>query len=312
MKKRLYLAWTAVWFCGMTAIVSAQEFQLDAGKYAVFQTSGGGFVMKLFPDKAPQTVENFVALATGKKSWRHPVTLAESTRPIYDNTQFYFVVPDRELRGGDPVSRGTGGPGFNLSIENSAVVPRTAPGMVSMDQTVEVSNGSRFNINLDARPGEKAAVFGQVVSGLDNISEFSRKPASGGKPLDPVTIQSVSIIDVPAASVATGRFVNDNNVKAVEIDREMKALATPTPVPTPTPTPKPTKKVDSKKADAKAETKAKDKSSDGEKRKETDKSKSKDKSKAIPKPQAEQTPQVQQEQPKESGGNKLLFWRKKQ
>ena len=237
------------------------------------------------------------------------MTMVESTRPLYDNTQFYFVLADKEVRGGDPVSRGTGGPGYNLSIEKSATVARSEPGLVCMDTTVEVSNGSRFNINLDERPTEQAVVFGKIVQGLDILQEVSRRPATGGRPLDPVTIQSVSIVDVPKGSRANGRFVDDNDVKAVELDRDMVAVATPTPAVTPTPTATPTKKASDKAKPAGDKAKEKEKAKSTEKEHSSAESKSKPKTKAAAMPKPDPTPVV--EEPVNESGKSLLFWRKK-
>lgn len=223
----------------VAGVVCAQsEFSLLAGKYAVFQTNAGGFVIKLHTDKAPQTVGNFVALATGKKSWTHPMTQVASSRLFYDNTQFYFCDGDK-LRGGDPVNRGTGGPGYSLPIEQSSMTD-SASGMVGMELTQETLNGSRFYITLSAKPGEKAPYFGQVLHGMNTVQAIAAKPKAGTRPLDPVTVQSVTIVDVPTGHTASGRLVEEEAVFVAEIDREMKPIATPTPKPTPEVTPTPT------------------------------------------------------------------------
>ena len=60
--------------------------------YAAFDTTEGKFKIKLFADRAPKTVENFVALVEG----------AKTGKPFYDGTIFHRVIPDFMIQGGDP------------------------------------------------------------------------------------------------------------------------------------------------------------------------------------------------------------------
>ena len=62
----------------------------------------GGILEK----EAPNTVANFIGLATGTKKWTHPITGAESDKPIYNNTTIYQTVRNVLVRGGDPVDKG--------------------------------------------------------------------------------------------------------------------------------------------------------------------------------------------------------------
>ena len=75
--------------------------------YASFDTSEGKFKIRLFPDKAPKTVENFVSLAEGTKTGK----------PFYDGTIFHRVIPDFMIQGGDPEGTGHGGPGYRFEDE---------------------------------------------------------------------------------------------------------------------------------------------------------------------------------------------------
>ena len=72
--------------------IVTQPLKLTAGVYAVFHTTDGDFIVQLYRDKAPKTVENFIGLATGKKPWTHPITQVTSTKPLYNNTQIYRIV----------------------------------------------------------------------------------------------------------------------------------------------------------------------------------------------------------------------------
>ena len=75
--------------------------------YALFDTTEGQFKVKLFADKAPKTVENFVSLADGTKTGK----------PFYDGTIFHRVIPDFMIQGGDPEGTGRGGPGYKFADE---------------------------------------------------------------------------------------------------------------------------------------------------------------------------------------------------
>jgi cyclophilin family peptidyl-prolyl cis-trans isomerase len=89
----------------------------EPGTYAVFNTSEGTIVCKLFEKDAPKTVENFVELAEGKREWTHPVGNKKSNAKLYDGTIFHRVIPDFMIQGGDPAGTGFGGPGYKFADE---------------------------------------------------------------------------------------------------------------------------------------------------------------------------------------------------
>jgi peptidyl-prolyl cis-trans isomerase A (cyclophilin A) len=60
----------------------------EPGTYAIFNTSEGTIVCKLFEKDAPKTVENFVELAEGKREWTHPVGNKKSTDKLYEAQSF--------------------------------------------------------------------------------------------------------------------------------------------------------------------------------------------------------------------------------
>jgi peptidyl-prolyl cis-trans isomerase A (cyclophilin A) len=89
----------------------------EKGSYAILNTSSGTIVFQLLKDETPKTVENFVALAQGKKEWTNPATGTKSTKPFYDGLTFHRVIKDFMIQGGDPAGDGTGGPGFEFADE---------------------------------------------------------------------------------------------------------------------------------------------------------------------------------------------------
>src|ERR1035441_1259561 len=86
--------------------------------YAAFDTTEGKFKIKLFADKAPNTVNNFVSLADGSKTGK----------PFYDGTVFHRVIPDFMIQGGDPEGTGRGGPGYKFADEFHPTLKHTKRG----------------------------------------------------------------------------------------------------------------------------------------------------------------------------------------
>ena len=87
------------------------------GLYAVFETTLGEITCQLFPDKAPNTVANFVGLAKGTKEFVDPKSRQRIQRPYYDGLAFHRVIPDFMIQGGCPLGTGTGGPGYQFADE---------------------------------------------------------------------------------------------------------------------------------------------------------------------------------------------------
>ena len=84
---------------------------------AILHTSAGDITVELFPNHAPNTVNNFVTLAKGEREWVDPKTGQKTSRPLYDGTIFHRVIPGFMIQGGDPLGTGTGGPGYQFNDE---------------------------------------------------------------------------------------------------------------------------------------------------------------------------------------------------
>jgi len=84
---------------------------------AHIQTSKGLIVVKLFEEKTPQTVENFVGLAKGEKAWTTKDGEEKINTPFYDGLIFHRVIKDFMLQGGCPEGTGMGGPGYSFEDE---------------------------------------------------------------------------------------------------------------------------------------------------------------------------------------------------
>ncbi len=121
---------------------------------ATFQTSQGAIHVRLFADKAPLTVANFVNLAQ---------------RGYYDGLDFHRVIADFMIQGGCPNGDGRGGPGYRFEDECRADLKHDAPGKLSMANAGPGTNGSQFFITHVPTPwlDGKHTIFGEVVSADD-------------------------------------------------------------------------------------------------------------------------------------------------
>jgi len=164
--------------------------------FATFTTNQGTFKVKLFGDKAPKTVENFVGLAEGTKEWTDPKTNKKEKKPLYNGTVFHRVIKGFMIQGGDPLGNGTGGPGYQFGDEFSADLTHSKPGILSMANAGPGTNGSQFFVTVAATPwlDNRHTVFGEVVEGMDVVNKISTtKTGPGDKPVEPITIQSIKI-----------------------------------------------------------------------------------------------------------------------
>ena len=168
---------------------------LGNGVFAEFVTSKDTIIVKLFYDKVPLTVANFVGLAEGS----HPL-LADSLKGklYYNGTVFHRVIDQFMIQGGDPTATGSGNPGFKFGDEFDESLKHDKPGILSMANSGPATNGSQFFITEKPTPhlDNKHSVFGEVVKGfavVDTISNVKVAPRSN-KPLEDVKILELNII----------------------------------------------------------------------------------------------------------------------
>lgn len=148
---------------------------------ATIQTEKGDIVLKLFADKTPTTVNNFVFLAR---------------EGFYDGTIFHRVIADFMAQAGDPTGSGRGGPGYRFGDEFHPSLKHDKSGILSMANAGPGTNGSQFFITHVPTPwlDNRHSVFGEVTSGMDVL--MSIPPRDPMRPEYPgVKIDSVVIVE---------------------------------------------------------------------------------------------------------------------
>jgi peptidyl-prolyl cis-trans isomerase A (cyclophilin A) len=167
------------------------------GTYAIFETSEGNIVVRLFEKEAPKTVANFVELAEGKREWTHPVSHKKSSDPLYNGTIFHRVIPDFMIQGGDPAGTGFGGPGYQFEDETKGSPHKfDKTGKLAMANAGPNTNGSQIFITVAPTPWLTGnhTIFGEVVEGQDIADKISKLPKNRqDKPLQDVMVKTVKI-----------------------------------------------------------------------------------------------------------------------
>ena len=105
----------------------------------IMRTTEGDIKINLFDDKTPETVANFLGLATGEKEWADPFTGQPSHEPFYDGLTFHRIIKDFMIQGGCPLGTGTGGPGYNFDDEIVPGLTFDRPYLLAMANAVCVA-----------------------------------------------------------------------------------------------------------------------------------------------------------------------------
>lgn len=148
------------------------------------ETSKGSMVIDLFEDEAPETVKNFVGLATGEKESVDPNTGNKVKKPFYDGLLFHRYVSSFVIQTGDPLTAfdnfkakwSGGGPGYMVPCETIGAKQQHLRGSLSMAHRGKNTGGSQFficHIPL-AHLNGKHTVFGKVTEGL-NVLDLLRE-----------------------------------------------------------------------------------------------------------------------------------------
>jgi peptidyl-prolyl cis-trans isomerase A (cyclophilin A) len=146
--------------------------------YARLHTTQGPIVIRLEEKRVPNTVKNFVGLATGAMAWTDPKSGQKVNRPFYDGLIFHRVIPGFMIQGGCPLGQGTGGPGYRFDDEFDRGLRHDRAGVLSMANAGPGTNGSQFFITEGPTPhlDNKHSVFGYVVAGQDVVKKLANVP----------------------------------------------------------------------------------------------------------------------------------------
>jgi peptidyl-prolyl cis-trans isomerase A (cyclophilin A) len=169
----------------------------QSGTYAIFDTSMGKIVCRLFDKEAPNTVKNFIELAQGKRDWKDGVSGKKGPGPLYNGTLFHRVIPKFMIQGGDPSGTGMGGPGYKFADETKGSPHKfDKPGKLAMANSGPNTNGSQFFITVDNTDWltGKHTIFGEVVEGQDVVDAITKvKRNAQDRPAQDIQVNSISI-----------------------------------------------------------------------------------------------------------------------
>jgi peptidylprolyl isomerase len=142
---------------------------------------GGDFVIQLYPDKAPITVNSFVFLAR---------------QGFFNGVTFHRVLEGFMAQGGDPTGTGQGGPGYEFVNEPNDLTFDKA-GVVAMANSGPNTNGSQFFITFGPQPQLDGGytIFGQVISGMDVVNSITRRNPEQNPTFQGDAMQSVTITE---------------------------------------------------------------------------------------------------------------------
>jgi cyclophilin family peptidyl-prolyl cis-trans isomerase len=163
---------------------AAPPMTIDAAKKytATFKMAKGGeFVVQLYPDKAPITVNSFVFLARDG---------------YFNGVTFHRVLEGFMAQGGDPTGTGGGGPGYEFVNEDSDLT-FDKPGVIAMANAGRDTNGSQFFITFGPTPNLNGGytIFGQVISGMDVVNAITRRDPEQNPTFTGDVIESVTITE---------------------------------------------------------------------------------------------------------------------
>jgi peptidyl-prolyl cis-trans isomerase A (cyclophilin A) len=162
---------------------------------AVIETSMGDITIRLFESLVPNTVNNWVGLATGQIEWVDP-SGARRNEPLYDDTIFHRVIPDFMVQAGDPQGDGRGGPGYRFRDEFHPKLTHSKPGILSMANSGPNTNGSQFFITEVATPwlDKRHSVFGEVIENVQLVKSMARVPKGmHDKPIKDIILRRVNV-----------------------------------------------------------------------------------------------------------------------
>lgn len=160
----------------------AMEIDPSKSYEAIFKTEVGDFRVRLFPEQAPATVNNFVFLAR---------------QGYYNNTSFHRVLPGFMAQGGDPSGTGAGGPGYTFEDEFDPDLQFNRPGLLAMANRGPDTNGGQFFLTYAPTPHLNGlhTIFGEVVEGAEILNRLRPRDPQTNPDYEGDGLLSVEIIE---------------------------------------------------------------------------------------------------------------------
>jgi cyclophilin family peptidyl-prolyl cis-trans isomerase len=167
------------------------EMKIDPAKtyIATIETNRGTIVAELYAEQAPNTVNNFVCLAS---------------EGYYEGVIFHRVIRDFMIQTGDPTGTGRGGPGYQIQDELPGEDLDYEEGTLAMANSGPNTNGGQFFINQGNNSGrldKSYTIFGKVTEGMDVVNTIAEVPVSANPqgeqsvPAATMTVLSITITE---------------------------------------------------------------------------------------------------------------------
>jgi cyclophilin family peptidyl-prolyl cis-trans isomerase len=156
------------------------EFDASRSYFWHVSTTLGDIKIKLLPDVAPMHVSSTIYLAR---------------LGFYDGVIFHRVIDGFMAQGGDPLGRGTGGPGYEYDGEFSPNARHDRPGLLSMANAGPGTDGSQFFLTFVPTPhlDDNHTIFGEIVDGSDVLAELEKRGSRSGTPSEELAMNSTTI-----------------------------------------------------------------------------------------------------------------------
>lgn len=188
-KISLAVLFLLIFFLGGISMTDQIIPNSDSDSKVVLETGQGSIVIKLFPDIAPKTVENFTALIR---------------KGYYDGIIFHRVIRGFMIQGGDPAGTGTGGEsiwGKPFEDEVSEKIKFDRKGLLAMANAGPNTNGSQFFITTAPTPwlNMRHTIFGEVISGYEIVERIENCQTDASD--KPVTEQKIINADIQSAFI---------------------------------------------------------------------------------------------------------------
>lgn len=156
-------------------------FSGDKSYYWLLDTNVGPIKIKLNPSVAPMHTTSTIYL---------------TQLGFYDGVPFHRVITGFMAQGGDPLGRGTGGPGYKYDGEFDPSVRHDKPGLLSMANAGPGTDGSQFFITFVPTPhlDGKHTLFGEVVEGMETVQALEDAGSRSGRPSKELVIETATIV----------------------------------------------------------------------------------------------------------------------